>query len=325
MKLAIIGCGLIGQKRAAAALARSHRVAVVCDRDAGRAAALAQRVKADGVVDPRDAIAADVDAVVVATSHDGLASIAIAAVAAGKHVLVEKPAGRDLRELEELRAAAHAAGVSVKVGFNHRFHPGLATAKKLAADGALGPLYYLRGRYGHGGRVGYESEWRCQRDVSGGGELIDQGSHLIDLSRWFMGDLTLDYSSLPTFFWDIAVEDNCFIALSGDDGRRAWLHATWTEWKNMFSFEITGRDGKLTVDGLGGSYGVERLTHHRMLPGMGPPETTIWEYPFPDTSWDVEFAAFEAALAGQPTEIADIDDACAVFAIIDAAYKRAER
>jgi predicted dehydrogenase len=92
----------------------------------------------------------------------------------------------------------------------------------------------------------------------------------------------------------------------------------------MFSFEITGRDGKLTIDGLGGSYGVERLTHHRMLPGMGPPETTIWEYPFPDTSWDAEFAAFEAALAGKPANIADIDDACAVFAIIDSAYKRAK-
>ena len=325
MKLVIIGCGLIGQKRAVAALARGHRIAAVCDRDAGRAAALAQRTEAKPVADPSEALAADIDAVVVATSHDGLAAIAGAAAKAGKHVLVEKPAGRNLAELLELRAAARAAGVAVKVGYNHRFHPGLAQAKALVAAGALGPLYYIRGRYGHGGRVGYENEWRCQREVSGGGEMIDQGSHLIDLSRWFLGDLKLDYSSLPTFFWDIAVEDNCFIALSGEGGQTAWLHATWTEWKNMFSFEISGRDGKLTIDGLGGSYGVERLTHHRMLPAMGPPETTIWEYPFADTSWDMEFASFEDALAGKPAEIADIDDACAVFALIDAAYKRAER
>lgn len=324
MKLAIVGCGLIGQKRASAAMSRGHQVAIVCDRDAGRASSLAQRVKADAASDPREAIRANVDAVVVATSHDGLADIAIAATEAGKQVLVEKPAGRNLAELLRVRDAARAAGVTVKVGFNHRFHPGLAKARQVVAEGALGPLYYIRGRYGHGGRVGYESEWRCQREISGGGELIDQGSHLIDLSRWFFGDLRLEYSSLPTFFWDIAVEDNCFLALSGADGRTAWLHATWSEWKNMFSFEITGRDGKLTIDGLGGSYGVERLTHHRMLSGMGPPETTIWEYPFPDTSWDAEFAAFEAALAGKPANIADIDDACAVFAIIDSAYKRAK-
>jgi predicted dehydrogenase len=325
MKLAIIGCGLIGQKRAAAAIARSHRIEVVCDRDTARAEALAQRTKARAVRDWPDAIGAEVDAVIVATSHDSLAAVVAGAAQAGKHVLVEKPAGRNLDELLRARNAARAAGVSVKVGFNHRFHPGLARAKELVADGVLGPLYYIRGRYGHGGRVGYENEWRCQREVSGGGELIDQGSHLIDLSRWLFGDLALDYASLPTFFWNVAVEDNCFLALSGKDGRTAWLHATWTEWKNMFSFEITGRDGKLTVDGLGGSYGVERLTYHRMLPGMGPPETTIWEYPFPDQSWDAEFAGFEAALAGRPADIADIDDACAVFAIIEAAYKRSGR
>lgn len=325
MKLAIIGCGLIGQRRAAAAMARAHQIVVVCDRDAGRADSLAQRTQARAVGDPREALAADADAVVVATSHDGLAAIAAAAAETGKHVLVEKPGGRNHGDLLRVRQAARAAGVTVKVGFNHRFHPGLAKARTLVVEGALGPLYYIRGRYGHGGRVGYEREWRCQREVSGGGELIDQGSHLIDLSRWFFGDLALDYSSLPTLFWDIAVEDNCFLALSGAEGRTAWLHATWTEWKNMFSFEITGRGGKLTIDGLGGSYGLERLTHHRMVPGMGPPETTIWEYPFPDTSWDAEFAAFEDALAGKPSEIADIDDACAVFTIIDAAYKRSKR
>ena len=121
--------------------------------------------------------------------------------------------------------------------------------------------------------------------ISGGGELIDQGAHLIDLSRWFLGELTLDYAAMPTYFWPIEVEDNCFLALRGQPGEMAWLHASWTEWKNTFSFEITGRDGKLTIDGLGGSYGNERLTFHKMLPQMGPPETTIWEYPSSDSSW----------------------------------------
>ena len=158
------------------------------------------------------------------------------------------------------------------------------------------------------------------RALSGGGELIDQGSHLIDLSRWFLGDLVLDYAATPTYFWNIDVEDNCFLALRGRQGEMAWLHATWTEWKNMFSFEIVGRDGKLTIEGLGGSYGVERLIFHKMLPELGPPETTIWEYPFPDTSWTREFASFEVAVAGEPSQIADIDDACEVLAIVETAY-----
>jgi len=318
MKLGIVGCGLIGQKRAAAATA--HQIAVVCDTQIEHARTLAARTGADAVQDWREMMDADVDAVIVATTHDRLSEIALAAVEAGKHVLVEKPAGRTLDEVSQVREAARRRGALVKVGFNHRFHPGLARAKEIASSGALGPLYYIRGRYGHGGRVGYDQEWRCKREVSGGGELIDQGSHLIDLSRWFLGDLKFDYAAAPTFFWNIDVDDNCFLALRGAKGEMAWLHASWTEWKNMFAFEIVGRDGKLTIDGLGGSYGVERLTFHKMLSDMGPPETTMWEYPFPDTSWKREFESFEAALEGKPAQIADIDDACAVLAIVQQAY-----
>jgi predicted dehydrogenase len=317
MRIGIIGCGLIGQKRAAAI--GNDEIVMVCDTSFERACALAARVGAKAVDDWHKIMESDTDAVIVATSHDGLAPIALAAVEANKHVLVEKPAARTLQELTPVRDAARRRGVLVKAGYNHRFHPGLMAAKKIVAAGSLGPLYYIRARYGHGGRTGYEREWRCDRAVSGGGELIDQGAHLIDLSRWFLGDLTLEYAATPTFFWPVNVEDNCFLALRGRRGEMAWLHATWTEWKNTFSFEITGRDGKLTVEGLGGSYGNERLTFYKMLPQMGPPETTIWEYPPSDASWTSEFADFRA---GKQADIADVEDACAVLEIIAAAYRR---
>jgi predicted dehydrogenase len=181
-------------------------------------------------------------------------------------------------------------------------------------------MMFVRGRYGHGGRPGMESEWRCKRELSGGGELIDQGSHLIDLSRWFLGDLALDYAYTPHLFWDIAVDDNCFLALKGSGGQMAWLHASWTEWKNVFNLEIYGRNGKLTINGLGGSYGVEQLIFHRMLPGMGPPETTMWEFPFPDTSWDRELANFADAIAQKGKALGDIHDALAVMGIVEKAY-----
>jgi len=325
MRLAIIGCGLIGSKRVAAAAATAHEIVAVCDPDAERRERLAAQTAARAVADWREAIAADADAVVIATPHDQLARIALAAVEAGRHVLVEKPAGRRASEVAPLVAAAKARGRIVKVGFNHRFHPAISRAKSLADEGQIGPLLFIRGRYGHGGRIGYEREWRFRPEISGGGELIDQGSHLIDLSRWFLGDLALAYGAVPSYFWQAPVEDNCFIALTGKEKQMAWLHASWTEWKNLFVFEIMGRDGKLTIEGLGGSYGTERLTLHRMLPQMGPPETTIWEFPFPDRSFESEFENFVAAVEGRARAIGDIDDAHANLAIIQAVYDQAQR
>jgi predicted dehydrogenase len=167
MRIGIVGCGLIGQKRAAAI--GGDEIAIVCDLDLDRARALAARTGAVAVDDWHKVAASDVEAVIVATSHDQLAPIALAAVEAGKHVLVEKPTGRELREVLPVRDAARRRGVSVKAGYNHRFHPGLMAAKAIVAEGKLGPLHYIRGRYGHGGRKGYEQEWRCDRAVSGGG------------------------------------------------------------------------------------------------------------------------------------------------------------
>ena len=322
MRLTIIGCGLIGSKRAAAASA--HEIVAVCDPNAERRERLARQTSARAVADWREAIGIDADAVIIATPHDQLAPIALAAVEAGRHVLVEKPAGRRPAEVAPIVAAAKARGRIVKVGFNHRFHPAIARAKALADEGQIGPLLFIRGRYGHGGRIGYEKEWRFDPEISGGGELIDQGSHLIDLSRWFLGDLALAYGAVANYFWPARVEDNCFLALEGEEKRMAWLHASWTEWKNLFVFEIMGRDGKLTVEGLGGSYGTERLTFHRMLPQMGPPETTIWEYPFPDRSFADEFENFVAAVEGRAPAIGDIDDAHANLSIIQAVYDRAQ-
>jgi predicted dehydrogenase len=321
MRLAVIGCGFIGSKRAAAA--KGHNIVIVCDPDADRREALARQSGARAVADWRDALSANIDAALIATTHDRLAEIALSAVLSGRHVLVEKPAGRTPQESRPIAEAAARARVIAKVGFNHRFHPAIARAKTLADEGAVGPLLFIRGRYGHGGRLGYEKEWRFDPEISGGGELIDQGSHLIDLSRWFLGDLRLAYGAVPTYFWQGSVDDNCFLALEGAERRMAWLHASWTEWKNVFSFEIMGKTGKLTIDGLGGSYGLERLTLHHMLPEMGPPETTIWEYPFGDRSFVDEFANFVAAVEGRTEANGDINDAIANLEIVHAVYKQA--
>jgi predicted dehydrogenase len=319
MRLGIVGCGLIGQKRATAA--RGHEIVLVTDLDSDRAGALAAKTGARVAKDWQALVAPDLDAVIVATTHGSLATIAIAALQAGKHVLVEKPAGMNVTEVQAVAGAARTAGKLCKVGFNHRFHPAIWKAKQMVDEGAVGPMMFVRGRYGHGGRLGMEKEWRAIAELSGGGELIDQGSHLIDLSRWFLGELELAFAATPTLFWDMKVDDNCFLVLKNGAGKIAWLHASWSEWKNMFSLEIYGRDGKLVIDGLGGSYGPEKLTWYKMLPQMGPPETLVWDFPGPDISWDAEFADFAQAIATERRTTGDIEDALAMHRIIAAAYE----
>ena len=321
MRIAIIGCGLIGQKRAVAAQAMGAKISWAVDTTIERAEAVASRFGARPDTDWRTAIAAeDTDVVFVATSHDNLSAIACAALGAGKHVLLEKPGGRNLADVLAVRDAARAAGRIAKVGYNHRFHPALLKARKLVDSGETGPLMFIRGRYGHGGRPGYQKEWRFDPEISGGGQLIDQGSHLVDLAHWFLGDFVGVQGAVRRCFWDSAVEDNVFMTLSSKTGQIASLHATWTEWKNMFSLEIYGRDAKLDINGLGGSYGVESLTFYKMLPQMGPPETTRWEWPFPDRSWEKEVEEFMSAIRERRVPLGHIDDAVQSMTVIDRLY-----
>jgi predicted dehydrogenase len=319
--VAIVGCGLIGQKRAKAL--GGARLVVCADVAQDRADRLAATaLDCQAVTDWRIAVSEPaVSIVIVSTLHDTLSEIAYGAVAAGKHVLIEKPAARRAAELEGLTEAASANGSLVRVGFNHRYHRALLKAHELVTSGALGSLMFLRARYGHGGRIGYDREWRSDPGRSGGGELIDQGSHLIDLARWFLGDFSEIDGFATTYFWDMPVDDNGFLLLKTAEKKVAFLHASCTEWKNTFSFEIYGREGKIEINGLGGSYGTERLTYYRMLPEMGPPETMTWEFPTPDNSWETEFAEFLEDIRLKRPPSAGLSDAIEALTIIETIYR----
>jgi len=321
MRVGIAGCGRVGTKRARAL--PPSVLAAVADADPARAEELAAAHPGCAAHREWRSIVGDpgVDLVIVATPHDALAPIALEAVRAGKHVLIEKPGARAHAELAPVARAARERGVTVAVGFNHRFHPALRLARERAEQGAVGDVCYVRARYGHGGRPGYEREWRADPAVSGGGELLDQGVHLVDLARWFLGPLALRAAHLPTFFWNAPVEDNAFLHLGGAGGRTAWLHASWTEWQNLFSFEVFGTRGVLKVEGLGGSYGPERLTSALMRSGLGPPEVEQWDFPGDDTSWSEEGRELLGDLGGRTSsDLARLDDALAVLEVVDAAY-----
>lgn len=322
LRFAIVGCGLIGKKRAAAL--GNSRLLYACDVDLGRASALAAtKPGCRALADHRPALAdGELDAVIVSTLNASLSTIALDAVRVGKHVLIEKPGALSSTQLTEIQTAAVESGAKVRLGYNHRFHPALQKARALVDSGAIGPLLFLRARYGHGGRKGYDREWRADARLSGGGELIDQGVHLIDLAGWFLGDFPTVEGHATTSFWDMKVDDNAFLSLRTAKDQTAWLHVSCTEWKNLFSLEIYGRDGKIAIDGLGGSYGVERIAYYKMLPQMGPPETTIWEYPGGDDSWRLETEAFIEDIAAAREPSPGLREGIRTLEIVEEIYRR---
>lgn len=323
MNYAIIGCGLIGKKRLAG-LPAGSKLAVACDTNLARAEELAKLAKTGrALADFRQAVAdPQVDAVIVATINGALAEVSAAAIRAGKHVIVEKPAGISVRQIDELIALADKHNVRVRVGFNHRYHPAFVKAREIFGSGVMGELMFIRARYGHGGRVGYDREWRADPKLSGGGELIDQGIHLIDLAGWFLGPFAKVDGQATTYFWDMPVDDNAFLNLQTAKGQTAWLHVSCTEWKNLFSFEIYGRHTKLHIEGLGGSYGVEKLYHYQMKPEMGPPDTKSYEFSGPDESWRSEMVEFEKDIQLQRPPDAGLAEAHAAMQIVEQIYRK---
>jgi predicted dehydrogenase len=299
LRVGIVGCGLIGRKRAEA-LGQDELIGCV---DIRREAAEGLAAEFGGKVCSSlgELLELEPDIVVVAVVHNQLADAACAALGAGAHVLVEKPAGIGVADVDRIAAAATQAGRLVKVGFNHRFHPGIRRAVTEALSGAYGDVMFSRARYGHGGRPGYDREWRADPSQSGGGEVVDQGMHLLDLSFWLLGDLPLHSSLLRTQFWDAPVDDNAVLVLGergGVGSREPWslIHVSWTEWKNLFSLEIYCRHAKLAVDGLVRSYGAQQLRIYRMGPELGPPDIEEVVYPERDDSWMHEWEHFTDAI-----------------------------
>ena len=323
MNYAIVGCGLIGKKRLAG-LPAGSKLVVACDTNLARAEELVKLANTGrALTDFKQAVAdSQVDGVIVATINSALAEVSAAAIHAGKHVLAEKPAGVSVSQVESLIALAEKHRVCVRVGFNHRYHPAFIKAREIFKSGVMGELMFIRARYGHGGRIGYDKEWRAEPELSGGGELIDQGVHLIDLAGWFLGDFSKVEGHATTYFWDMPVDDNAFLSLRTTRGQIAWLHVSCTEWKNLFSFEIYGRNAKLHIEGLGGSYGPEKLYHYQMKPEMGPPDTKVYEFSGPDGSWRAELAEFEREIQLKKKSDAGLKAAKTALQIVEEIYRK---
>ncbi len=271
----------------------------------------------------------DLDAVFVCTPNRYTPDIAIAALDAGRHVFCEKPPGRFVRDIEHIIAAEKRnPHRKLKFGFNHRYHAGVQEAKRIIDSGRLGRILWARGVYGKSGGSGFEDSWRNTKELGGGGILLDQGIHMLDLFRFFCGDFTEVKSMVTTAHWAIEVEDNAFALLRDELGRIAMLHSSSTQWKHRFNLEIYLTEGYLSINGILSStrsYGDESITVARRQFDDGfavgkPREEVI--YFDTDPSWEMEIADFaDSILNDVPVAVGTSEDALKAMQLVYAIYQ----
>jgi predicted dehydrogenase len=319
---ALVGAGRMGRIRAAAfSESAEARLAVVVDPDKTQAQQVAQQTGALVLADWHGAISnPDIQVVIVATPTKFHSEVTVAALEAGKHVLCEKPLGRNVQEAERMVSAAQFSERLLKTGFNYRYMPHVQKAKELIGTGQLGPLYLVRSRFGHGGRPGYEREWHTDAELSGGGVLLEQGIHIIDLVRYLFGEPCKAFGASNTLFWDLSmVEDNFFCLLQTAQGKTAQIHVSWTQWRNIFEMEIFGRDGYLRLEGRDGHYGPPRLVWGMRNPEHSRPEERIFEYKA-GACWLLEWNDFIDAIHNRQDPLGTAQDGLAAQRLIEAAY-----
>jgi len=326
VKVGIIGAGLQGRRHANAVEKFGDEVAIIAAAHLERAKMLADELHCQATANWEEVAARkDVEVMLVCTPPDLHLAMCLAAIKEGKHVFCEKPLARNPEEAREIVNAARQKGKRLKCGFNLRHHPGIQQARRWFDDGIIGEALSVRSRYGIGGRPGYEKEWRMNPEVSGGGQLMDQGMHTVDLARWFLGDFTKVSGFLQTAFWDIApVEDNAFVLLCTEKGQVASLHASWTQWKNLFSFELFGKDGYIIVEGLGGSYGVEKAILGKRA-FMKPFQEETIEFRGEDPSWYEQWREFVSAIKENREPLGNGADGLKAVELAHAVYESARK
>lgn len=331
LRAAIVGMGKVGRCRYDV-LKKETGVNVVACADID-ASISAQFPELDFSTDYREIISRDdLDMVLVATSNRVTPDVVCAALETGHHVFCEKPPGRTLSDIERIRAAEHKApGQKLQFGFNHRYHYAVMEAKNMVNSGVLGKVLWARGVYGKMGGEGFENIWRSDPEQAGGGILLDQGIHMVDLFNYFIGDFTVIKSMVRTMHWDIQLEDNAFALLSNPHGQVAMLHSSATQWKHTFRLELCLEDGYINIDGILSStrsYGDERLVFARKQLGAdaraaGRPREEMIFFD-KDDSWRLELLDFLEAIRDDKTITnGSSADALACMQCVDSIYSQA--
>ena len=325
LKVGIAGYGVVGKRRRG----------VIDALDTMETVAVSDRVlDGDGVFDDgvryfddyRKLLEQDLDVLFVSLSNDINADATICGLEHGLHVFCEKPPGRDVADIARVIACEkERPGLKLKYGFNHRYHDSVRDALAFLHSGDLGDVINLRGIYGKSQLITFnQTSWRTQRALAGGGVLLDQGIHMVDLLRLFAGEFTDIHSFVSNSVWNHDVEDNAYALMRTADGKVAMLHSSASQWRHRFGLEITLTKGSLNLAGIlsgSKSYGAETLTIARTTgDDRGDPEEEVRGYEH-DPSWADEVAEFsEAVLKDTPIGNGSSEDALRTMELVYQIY-----
>ncbi|WP_108869574.1 Gfo/Idh/MocA family protein [Aquimarina aquimarini] len=328
IKIGIAGYGKIGRVRANE-IKKNQHAELVSVYDINKPDDLNENIKFHESFD--QLLEEDIDAVFICAFNNVLAEYTVKAIKAGKHVFCEKPPARTSKELKAVIEIEKKSDVHLKYGFNHRYHYSVMEAKKIIDSGKMGKLLWLRGVYGKAGSIDYDKNWRNYKEYSGGGILIDQGIHMLDLMRYFSNQNFKNINSfVTTSYWNIKAEDNAFVIMQSEEKVTAMMHSSATQWKHKFLLEMCFEEGYINLDGILSntrSYAPEKLVVGRrefedITFAMGKPKENITWFEN-DNSWTLEVEEFIDAVLGK-SEIKNgtSKDALETLSLVEEIYKK---
>jgi len=267
----------------------------------------------------------DLDVLFVCLTNDVAPIVTKAGLEKGLHVFCEKPPGRNVEDIKSVREVeAKFPHLKLKYGFNHRYHDSVRKAVEIITSGELGKVINLRGVYGKSKIVSFEKGWRANRELAGGGILLDQGIHMLDLYRLFVGEFKEIHSFVDNKFWNHDVEDNAYALMRTEEGVVAFINSTATQWRHRFNIEISLEKGSLTLTGIlsgSKSYGAETINiAHRNEDDEGDPREVTIRYN-KDNSWRDEIEEFaELILEDKPVTSGSSLDALRTMELVYSIY-----
>lgn len=319
INVAQIGVGSFGQKRAESVQSCSEAMLIaVGDQNSTKADEVAKKlgVRSQSI----ESILGDssIHVVNIATPNLTHADLACDAMESGKHVLCEKPIARDSNEAMRILQTSKKTGMHLKVGSNHRYFSSVQKAREIVDSGAIGKVVNFNGRIGHNGER-IKNSWFWDKEHSGGGAILDNGCHLLDLARWFMGDFTRGSGLYSNSYWkDAGVEDTATGVFATSDGRVATINACWRLLSGYFHFELNGENGYVTVDGRFDTHGGDRV-FHRSLKDSGQIHSHDFGHVRPE-SYKLELLDFFSALKRQERPTPDAEDGYKIMKMVETIY-----
>ena len=264
----------------------------------------------------------ELDAIFVCLPNYLASTVTIEALEKGLSVFCEKPPGRNVNEIKKvMEIEEQHPNLKLKYGFNHRYHESVKEAKRIIDSKEYGKIINLRGVYGKSEVIPFSGGWRSKKEYSGGGILLDQGIHMLDMIRYYAGEFIEYKSYISNDYWGHNVEDNAYALMKSENGCIAMIHSTATQWQHKFRLEITLKEALLELTGIlsgSKSYGEEKLkvVNRKKKSSIGSQSESTFHF-LNDNSWENEIDEFANIIINDEKVInGNSDDALRVMEMV---------